>query len=225
MLDGSHPSHYQALESVMNTIGAISMQNTDAGQLDQAWLHDAYQAWKQQPKLTIKELFEIFPESAEVVETNLREEQQVFAEQVLLLKERITEDRNRDEFTRWFLCELRKHFIGPALEQAWHRMERYRRELSVAHGDRRQETGIKPEDIADAKAVTIESLIQVKRSNQIRVYAHCPFHDDKTPSFVIYKEENTFHCFGCGAHGDVMDFVMRRDGLSFRKAIRMLIGR
>lgn len=50
----------------------------------------------------------------------------------------------------------------------------------------------------------------------------CPFHEERTPSLKINTDMNTFHCFGCKAHGDVIDFVMRFDGLDFRTAVRDL---
>lgn len=50
----------------------------------------------------------------------------------------------------------------------------------------------------------------------------CPFHNEKTPSFYINDSKGFFHCFGCGAHGDVIGFVMRHDRLSFPEAIEQL---
>lgn len=50
----------------------------------------------------------------------------------------------------------------------------------------------------------------------------CPFHNEKTPSFYINDGKGFFHCFGCGAHGDVIGFVMRHDRLSFPEAIEQL---
>ncbi|MDR3079014.1 MAG: DNA primase [Rickettsiales bacterium] len=52
--------------------------------------------------------------------------------------------------------------------------------------------------------------------------ARCPFHSEKTPSFQVNDEKGFYHCFGCGAHGDVFDFLMRRDGLDFSGAVKML---
>jgi DNA primase catalytic core len=52
---------------------------------------------------------------------------------------------------------------------------------------------------------------------------HCPFHDDKTPSFVISPDSNLWHCLGaCGCGGSVIDFVMKREGVSFRHAVELL---
>ena len=52
--------------------------------------------------------------------------------------------------------------------------------------------------------------------------ACCPFHGEKTPSFYVY--EDGFHCFGCGAHGDVISFVMQTSGQSFLDTVTALAG-
>ena len=52
----------------------------------------------------------------------------------------------------------------------------------------------------------------------------CPFHSEKTPSFTINGDKGFYHCFGCGAHGDVIGFVMRAEGLSFPEAVEKLAG-
>ncbi len=48
----------------------------------------------------------------------------------------------------------------------------------------------------------------------------CPFHNEKTPSFYVYDDH--FHCFGCGAHGDAIAFLMRAEGASFPEAVERL---
>ena len=50
----------------------------------------------------------------------------------------------------------------------------------------------------------------------------CPFHKEKTPSFTVNDEKAFFHCFGCGAHGDVVGFLMRMDNLAFPEAVERL---
>lgn len=53
----------------------------------------------------------------------------------------------------------------------------------------------------------------------------CPFHGEKTPSFNIYTESNSFYCFGCGAGGDVITFIMRIENLDYIEAVRFLAQR
>src|ERR1700760_3951383 len=52
----------------------------------------------------------------------------------------------------------------------------------------------------------------------------CPFHNEKSPSFTVNEDKGFYHCFGCGAHGDVIGFVMNSDGLDFRNAVEKLAG-
>jgi DNA primase len=75
-------------------------------------------------------------------------------------------------------------------------------------------------DIADV----IGSYIQVKRAGHV-AKALCPFHKEKTPSFNINPARQAFHCFGCGAGGDVFKFVMLYENVDFPTALRMLAAR
>jgi DNA primase len=53
----------------------------------------------------------------------------------------------------------------------------------------------------------------------------CPFHGERTPSFNVHGDKQFFHCFGCGASGDVIEFVKRSDTLTFPDAVRLLAAR
>lgn len=52
----------------------------------------------------------------------------------------------------------------------------------------------------------------------------CPFHNEKTPSFSVSEDKGFYHCFGCGEHGNVIDFVMKTEGLSFPETVERLAG-
>ncbi len=53
----------------------------------------------------------------------------------------------------------------------------------------------------------------------------CPFHQEKTPSFIVFPDSQTFHCFGCGAGGDAFNFVMQHEHVDFRQALEQLAAR
>lgn len=48
----------------------------------------------------------------------------------------------------------------------------------------------------------------------------CPFHAEKSPSFTVSPSKQFYHCFGCGAHGNAIDFLMAHTGASFPEAVR-----
>ena len=75
--------------------------------------------------------------------------------------------------------------------------------------------------------ISLSGLIgrRVKLVRRGREFAGlCPFHHEKTPSFYVVEDKSFFHCFGCGAHGDVIGFAMRADNLDFVEAVEKLAG-
>ena len=84
-----------------------------------------------------------------------------------------------------------------------------------------------PQDFIDdliARADIIEVLgrrIQLKKAGR-EFKACCPFHDEKTPSFTVSPSKGFYHCFGCGAHGTAIGFLMEFDHMSFVEAIEAL---
>ncbi len=68
-----------------------------------------------------------------------------------------------------------------------------------------------------------EKLIEYGVDIDRRGFAHCPFHNEKTASFRVYDDQS-FYCFGCGAHGDVITFVMKMDNVEFPEACKKLDG-
>lgn len=67
----------------------------------------------------------------------------------------------------------------------------------------------------------LETHLELKRSGAA-YKALCPFHDEKSPSFMIQKGDSHYHCFGCGAHGDAIQFLMAHQKLSFHEAVETL---
>ena len=64
----------------------------------------------------------------------------------------------------------------------------------------------------------IERRVPLKRVGS-EFQACCPFHDEKTPSFTVSPKKQFYHCFGCGAHGSVIGFLMQYEGLEFLDAV------
>ena len=67
----------------------------------------------------------------------------------------------------------------------------------------------------------IESRIPLKKTGA-NYSARCPFHSEKTPSFSVNREKQFYHCFGCGAHGNAIGFLMEYERLSFVEAVELL---
>ncbi len=67
----------------------------------------------------------------------------------------------------------------------------------------------------------IGSRLKLHRKGRLYV-GLCPFHHEKSPSFTVYEDQGTYHCFGCGVHGDILTFAMEKDGLTFQEAVGLL---
>jgi DNA primase len=77
-------------------------------------------------------------------------------------------------------------------------------------------------DRADVVEV-VGRRVQLKKAGK-EYKACCPFHDEKTPSFTVSPDKGFYHCFGCGAHGNALDFLMQYDHMEFVEAVESLAG-
>jgi DNA primase len=73
-------------------------------------------------------------------------------------------------------------------------------------------------------ADVVGETVQLKKAGTT-LKGLCPFHGEKTPSFVVTPARDTWHCFGCGKHGDIFTFVMERDTVAFPEALKTLAAR
>ena len=73
-------------------------------------------------------------------------------------------------------------------------------------------------------ATLIGSYISLKRAGT-NLKGLCPFHSEKTPSFTVYPADNSFYCFGCGAGGDPITFIRKRENLDYPDAVEFLAQR
>lgn len=107
------------------------------------------------------------------------------------------------EFTYWHVKRL---------EQLERLLKKLGMEAKILVG---KAEGISPEKIAYARKTPITDFVTARQG-----MTKCPFHLDKSPSLDVRK--NFYYCYGCGAHGDVIDFVMRTKNLSFKEAVNLL---
>ena len=174
------------------------------------------------------DLLKIFPEAKEIIREKITEclqlKEELLAKEVMPILNKI--DAIPDELSRFFWKEAYKVLINPEFVGALENLERLRR-LHLLLCDNRYSRRIK--DIERQKEIARQVPIQqfyafqhLRRVGR-RHIALCPFHNEKTASFVIYPD-NTFHCFGCGAHGDSIEFVKRIKQCDFREAVGTMVG-
>ena len=70
----------------------------------------------------------------------------------------------------------------------------------------------------------ISSYVTLKRKGA-SYFGLCPFHNEKTGSFSVSRSKQMYYCFGCGAGGNVISFIMQYENLTFPEAVRFLAGR
>lgn len=80
------------------------------------------------------------------------------------------------------------------------------------------------EDLRSRVSITdiVGRRVRLVRKGRGEATGLCPFHNEKTPSFTVSEDKGFYHCFGCGAHGDVIGFVMHTEGLDFPLAVEKL---
>lgn len=71
---------------------------------------------------------------------------------------------------------------------------------------------------------TVSSYVSLKRKGKI-LTGLCPFHNEKTPSFTVYPETQSYYCFGCGNGGDVITFIRNIENLDYMEAVKLLADR
>ena len=86
-----------------------------------------------------------------------------------------------------------------------------------------------PQDFIQSLLARIDIVDVVDRHVKLKkagsnFSACCPFHTEKTPSFTVSPSKQFYHCFGCGAHGNAIGFLMEHGGMGFVEAVHDLAG-
>lgn len=96
---------------------------------------------------------------------------------------------------------------------------------SIGRGKTENKRGITPEQINAARNSPIENYYVGKLNKRgKRAIGLCPFHSEKSPSFIIYLDQNSFWCYSCNTGGDSISFVMKQQGITFPEAVKLMSG-
>lgn len=122
----------------------------------------------------------------------------------------------------WFAEEI----IGLFFENQVQELEKELKNIKHATAIIEGKTGNDGYDINRARSFPIVELVEVyvnlKRVGSGKYRGRCPFHDDRSPSFFVFENRNRFKCFGCGASGDVIQFLMQIENIKFKQAVSAL---
>jgi hypothetical protein len=175
------------------------------------------------PRLSDRDLLKIFPEAWDIVPVKLAEWRRKgkHARRIVREMQAIVETLSAAG-ERWVMTELIKMWALPHLRLInGHIVRLDRLQSLILNIPRRGQ--VSDADITQARGVPVSAIVAVslKEAGQTCV-GHCPLHDDKSPSFHIYPDTNSWYCFGCKRGGDTIAFIRMRYGLSFRDAVHYL---
>jgi hypothetical protein len=186
-------------------------------------LYKLEKEWRSsQSRYTEKELLKIFPEVKEIIPEKIQELEEAREKLFNIIKNKITiiKHKNLDDFSYWFWREYIKIFYGKDMKEIDREIIRLKRLSSISKGKKIKGI-IDEEEIHKALSVPIEDVInqQLKKKGKVLV-GLCPLHNEKTPSFYVYPESNSFYCFGCKQGGNNINLIKSLYNYSFKEAVK-----
>jgi len=174
-------------------------------------------------RLTAWEIVDAFPEECGAILPRelrrIRHELKGYFDHIEDIREDYIDDFERDFFIAivWMFMPRNKRDLYRNLLKIYH-IYKMRKKVELS--------GSVKLNVELARAKPIEELYDFEKTRVARKYitALCPFHNEKTPSFYIYTDDNKYHCFGCGVHGDSIDFIKAINGYNFVDAVKLLMG-
>lgn len=182
--------------------------------------------WKQSlPRLHGKKLFEFFPDAKTILETKIKELEQLRKKLTLEIQSLLKKQNEyQDEFSRWAYREgIKIHHVSKLLNVESHLK---RMKILVSISNNKTPGGyISEEQKAQALSVPIEGILNDRtfRKSGKNIVTNCPLHEDHSPSFYVYTKTNTCWCFGCNQGGDSIKLVRLLFGYSFKEAVQYLL--
>jgi hypothetical protein len=178
------------------------------------------------PRLTERELLELFPEAKEFIFEKIEELKMTRERLVSLIKKKLQIIRQKSKpENQWFWEEVVKVEEGWDLLKAERQLARLQRLISTTRGQEIKgkitEEKIRQASLAPIEIIANGNGIKLRKSGRSLV-GLCPFHQERTPSFFIYPETNSFYCYGCQKGGNIITFVKLLYSYSFKETVEFL---
>jgi len=150
------------------------------------------------------------------------EEEIAELEKTIADKLKTLHSEKHDEFSLWFWEEYIKVFFVEDLEKKEKNLRYFKSLLSTKPLSAGRITDT---DIEEARRTPPEEYLDIKLYNagSNRKKGLCPFHKERTASFVVYPDG--YKCFGCGESGNAIDYIMKTQNIAFKEAVKQLVGK
>ena len=169
--------------------------------------------------LKCSELLEIFPEAKDIVPQLY--ERYIAIQHGILIKSKgsLKEALKFEGRDKIFWSEMVKLDLSIQLQDLTKNIKRLKQLMRIINK-------CENVDVERAREVSILEILDVELKKKGKYYVgSCPFHKDNTPSFYVYPDTNSFYCFSCSQGGDVIRYVMIKNGLGFIDACKYLGGK
>jgi len=191
------------------------------------WLELEWHWREHQPRFTDKELLAIFPEAKTVLAKKIKDWEAERVKATAVVKDKLKSiNQHSPPQDHWFWKAVVKCLYMPAVMTAKRQLARLNRLKNLASDKPMSKNWITQTDIEIARTTPIADLVsqftKLRKTGKTFI-GLCPLHQERTPSFTVYLESNSWHCYGCGIGGDTINLVRELQGLSFLEAVRYLI--
>lgn len=179
-------------------------------------------AWRRTPVQNERELLSLFGIDPALIKEKITGWRAACEEAVSNLKRRIAEVNTKmakGSFDRWFGLEVIRIFEGRRVAEAARHIRRLERLLE---SDKPKKGRLGETEIEQARRTDWQHFLPNLRRVGGKLVGLCPFHQEKTPSFIIFAD-GRFRCFGCQKSGDTIDFIKETEGLNFVEAVKRLL--
>lgn len=198
---------------------------------DDAWYSELETMKPREHALRLLELYSIFPEAKNLIKKRLKEEKKSLCARIQELSEIYMYEKNQEGIASDHATRELFSLWAQETQNIIKQVVRKEKSISfylyaISHppskGDQIAYRNMN-EEIKRAKEVSIESLYTgALRENHLTFSGTCEFHEDKTPSFVIFKNNNRWWCFAEQRGGDSIEYIMIKYNYSFKDALTFL---